>query len=377
MRIELLYFDGCPTYRSAEEDLRKILVEEGVEAEVEMVAVNSDEEARRLRFPGSPTLRIDGRDPFPVSEPSEGRNLACRVYATPEGMKGAPTTAMFREALGSAEEESPERRPLTLGDEEPVELGGVFGVPFRTLLSREVRRFVLVWTQTLLAPLFTSALYILVFGYGLGSRIREAAGVPYLEFILPGLVLMSVITGSYGNTSTSLFDAKRERYIDDVLISPMTPLQIALAYVLGGVVRGLVVGTGTFALAVPLAGLPAEHPLLLLVTALATSVIFASLGVVAGVLATRIDHIFFLTNIVIQPLAFLGGIFYSVETLPDPLRVVTYFNPVFYAIDAFRFAALGVSDVPAYPALAALVVFAVLAFLGTTEMLRRGHNLRY
>jgi ABC-2 type transport system permease protein len=376
MRIELLYFDGCPAYREAEETLREALAAESVDAEIELVAVNSDEDARRISFAGSPTLRIDGRDPFPVPERGEG-GLTCRLYATPEGMKHTPTTAMIREALGSGKEEPSERKPLTPGDEEPVELGGVFGVPFRTLLAREVRRFVLVWTQTLLAPLLTSALYILVFGYGLGSRIREAAGVPYLEFILPGLVLMSVITGSYGNTSTSLFDAKRERYIDDVLISPMTPLQMALAYVLGGVVRGLLVGTGTFALAMPLAGLPAKHPLLLMLTALAASVIFASLGVVAGVLATRIDHIFFLTNIVIQPLAFLGGVFYSVETLPDPLRVVTYFNPVFYAIDAFRFAALGVSDVPAYPALAALMVFAVLAFLGTMEMLRRGHNLRY
>lgn len=284
---------------------------------------------------------------------------------------------MIRKALGAGSEEAPKRKPLTPGDEEPVELGGVFGLPFRTLLVREVRRFVRVWTQTLLAPLLTSALYILVFGYGLGSRIREAAGVPYLEFILPGLVLMSVITAAYGNTSTSLFDAKRDRYIDDVLISPMTPLQMALAYVLGGVVRGLLVGAGTFALAMPLAGLPAKHPLLLMVTAVAASVIFASGGVAAGVLATRIDHIFFLTNLVIQPLAFLGGIFYSVEMLPDPLRVATYCNPIFYAVDAFRFAALGVSDVPPYPALAALMIFAVLAFLGTTEMLRHGHNLRY
>jgi ABC-2 type transport system permease protein len=376
MRIELLYFDGCPTYRSAEEDLRKILAEGGVDAEVEMVAVNSDEEARRLRFAGSPTLRIDGRDPFPFPEMGAG-TFGCRIYATPEGMKGTPTTAMIREALGSAEEESPERKPLTPGDEEPVELGGLLGVLFQTLLSREVRRFMRVWTQTLLTPLLTSALYILVFGYGLGSRIRETAGVPYLEFILPGLVLMSIITAAYGNTSTSLFDAKRDRYIDDVLISPMTPLQMALAYVLGGVARGLLVGAGTFALAIPLAGLPAKHPLLLLVTALAESVIFASLGVVAGVLATRIDHIFFLTNIVIQPLVFVGGVFYSVKMLPDPLRVATYFNPIFYAIDAFRFASLGVSDVPPFPALAALIIFAIVAFLGTTGMLRRGHNLRY
>jgi ABC-2 type transport system permease protein len=234
-----------------------------------------------------------------------------------------------------------------------------------------------VWTQTLLSPLLTSLLYIVVFGYGLGSRIREAAGVPYLEFVLPGVVLMSVITASYGNTSSSLFDAKRERYIDDILISPMTPLQMALAYVLGGTIRGFLVGAATFALAIPLAGLPAEHPLLLVATALAASFFFASAGVVAGILATRIDHIFFMTSIVIQPLAFLGGVFYSVEMLPDPLRVATYLNPIFYAIDVFRFAALGVSDVPAYPALAALAVFAVVTFWATVELLRRGYKLRY
>jgi ABC-2 type transport system permease protein len=264
----------------------------------------------------------------------------------------------LREALGPGSEAPPERKLLTPDDEELVELGGVFGLPFRTLLSREVLRFAKVWTQTLLSPLLTSALYIVVFGHGLGSRIREVDGVPYLPFILPGLVLMSVITGSYGNTSSSLFDAKRERYIDDVLISPMTPLQMALAYVLGGVLRGLLVGAGTFALAVPLAGLPAEHPLLLMSAALAASVVFASVGVVAGVLATRIDHIFFLTTVVIQPLALLGGVFYSVEMLPAPLRVATYLNSIFYAIDAFRFAALGISDVPPYPALAALTIFA-------------------
>jgi ABC-2 type transport system permease protein len=270
-----------------------------------------------------------------------------------------------------------EGKPPTTSVEELKALGGVFGIPFRTLLSREVRRFMKVWTQTLLSPLFTSLLYIMVFGYGLGSRIREVNGIPYLEFVLPGLVLMSIITGSYGNTSSSLFDAKRERYIDDVLVSPMTPLQIALAYVLGGVLRGMLVGMGTFVLAIPLAGLPAEHPLLLIATGLAASVVFACIGIVAGILATRVDHIFFLTSIVIQPLAFMGGVFYSVSMLPAPLRAATYLDPIFYAINTFRFAALGISDIPAYPALAALAVFAVLSFLAATELLRRGYKLRY
>ena len=234
-----------------------------------------------------------------------------------------------------------------------------------------------MWTQTLLAPLLTSVLYIVVFGYGLGSRIREVEGVPYLQYILPGLILLSIITGSYGNTSSSLFDAKRERYIDDVLISPITPFQMTLAYVLGAVLRGMLVGVGTFGLAVPLAGLPAERPLMLLGAGVATSVAFASLGVLAGVLATRIDHIFFLSTIVIQPLTFLGGVFYSAEMLPRPLRAATYSDPIFYAIDSFRFAAVGVSDAPPYPALAALVAFAVIAFLGATELIRRGYKLRY
>jgi len=382
MRVELLYFDGCPGYRKAEQSLKDALSREGIRSEVELVAVNTDEEAGALKFPGSPTVRVDGRDLFPSSAGErEDWRLRCRVYATPEGLKDHPTEEMIRAEL----RRSPVRTPDASsehGGRESVEgedawSSGLFGVPFRTLLSREVNRFLKVWTQTLFAPLLTSTLYVVVFGYGLGSRIREIEGVPYLDFILPGLILLSVITASYGNTSSSLFDAKRERYIDDVLISPMTPLQMVLAYVLGGVLRGMLVGVGTFALAIPLAGLPAQRPLLLLAAGLATSVAFASLGVVSGVLATRIDHIFFLSAIVIQPLTFLGGVFYSAEMLPAPLRIATYLDPIFYAVDAFRYAAVGVSDAPPYPALAGLGVFAVLAFLGTVEILRRGYKLRY
>ncbi len=384
-KVELLYFDGCPGCRKAEQSLKDALSQEGVWSEIELVLVNTDEEAEALKFPGSPTIRMDGQDLFPSSAgEQDGWHLGCRVYATPAGLKDHPTEEMIQAALRrfpvrsqDASGEPGGRKSVEVEDAEDAWSSGLFGVPFRTLLSREINRFLKVWSQTLLSPLLTSALYVIVFGYGLGSRIREIEGVPYLDFILPGLILLSVITASYGNTSTSLFDAKRERYIDDVLISAITPLQMALAYVLGGALRGMLVGVGTFALAIPLAGLQAERPLLLLAAGLATSVAFASFGVVTGVLATRIDHIFFLSTVVLQPLTFLGGVFYSAEMLPAPLRVATYLDPIFYAVDAFRFAAVGVSDVPPYPALASLGVFAVLAFLGTTELLRRGYKLRY
>jgi ABC-2 type transport system permease protein len=248
---------------------------------------------------------------------------------------------------------------------------------FRTLLSREILRFTRVWMQTIVPPLLTSLLYLVVFGVALGTRIREVDGVPYLEYILPGVALMSLITGSHMNSSWSVFDAKRERYIDEVLISPMSDLQIALAYSLGGTLRGLIMGVGVFVVGIPFVGVTVEHPGLLLLIGVLASFSFASLGTMVGALATRIDHISFLTNVVIQPLAFLGGVFYSVEMLPGALRVATLFDPIFYMVDAARYATLRASDLNHYPTLAVVFVLAVLAFTGAWWAINRGPNLRY
>jgi ABC-2 type transport system permease protein len=249
--------------------------------------------------------------------------------------------------------------------------------PFRTLLSREILRFTRIWIQTIVPPLLTSLLYLVVFGVALGSRIREVDGIPYLEYILPGVALMSLITGSHMNSSWSVFDAKRERYIDEVLISPMSDLQIALAYSLGGTLRGLIMGVGVFVVGIPFVGVTVEHPGLLLLIGVMASFTFASLGTMVGALATRIDHISFLTNVVIQPLAFLGGVFYSVEMLPGPLRVATLFDPIFYMVDAARYATLRTSDLNHYPTLVVVFVLAVLAFTGAWWAINRGPNLRY
>ncbi len=249
--------------------------------------------------------------------------------------------------------------------------------PFRTLLSREILRFTRIWVQTLVPPLLTSLLYLVVFGVALGSRIREVDGVPYLEYILPGVALMSLITGSHQNSAWSVFDAKRERYIDEVLTSPMSDLQIALAYSLGGTLRGLIMGLGVFLVGVPFVGVTVEHPVLLLLIGVLSSFTFASLGTMVGALATRVDHISFLTNVVIQPLAFLGGVFYSVEMLPGALRVATLFDPIFHMVDAARYATLRTSDLNPYPTLSVVLLLAALAFGGAWWAINRGSSLRY
>src|SRR3712207_2998180 len=249
--------------------------------------------------------------------------------------------------------------------------------PFRTLLSREILRFTRIWMQTLIPPLLTSLLYLVVFGVALGARIREVDGVPYLEYILPGIALMSVITGSQMNSSWSVYDAKRERYIDEVLISPMSDVQIALAFSLGGTLRGMVMGVGIFAVGAPFVGVSIEHPGLLFLIGLLSSFTFSALGTMVGALATRIDHISFLTNVVIQPLAFLGGVFYSVDMLPSALRIATLFDPIFHMVDAARYAALETSDLNPYPTLAVVFLLAFLSFSGAWWAISRGPNLRY
>src|SRR5215204_3495551 len=248
---------------------------------------------------------------------------------------------------------------------------------FQTLLSREILRFTRVWMQTIVSQLLTSLLYLVVFGIALGGRIKQIEGIPYLDYILPGIALMSLITNSQMNSSWSVFDAKRERYIDEVLISPMSDLQITLAYSLGGMLRGLVMGAGVFVVGAPFVGLHIKHPLMLIIIGLLASFTFSSLGTMVGAVATRIDHISFLTNVVIQPLAFLGGVFYSVEMLPGLLRVATLFDPIFHMVDAARFATLRTSDLTPYPTLGVVFLLATLAFTGAWWAINRGPNLRY
>ena len=247
----------------------------------------------------------------------------------------------------------------------------------KTLLSKEVRRFLRVPGQTVLSPLISTTLYFVVFGYSLAGRVHEVDGHPYLAFIVPGLVFLGIANNAFLNSSSSLFITKIQGTVVDLLAAPLGPAELLFGFIGGGMVRGLLVGLLTWAVAALFTGVSLEHAPAVLFFLLLSSYVFSMLGLLAALWAEKFEQVNFFPTFVMLPLTFLGGVFYSAEMLPAPLRAATYLDPIFYAVDAFRFAAIGVSDAPPYPALGALGIFAVLSFWGTTELLRRGYKLRY
>jgi ABC-2 type transport system permease protein len=213
------------------------------------------------------------------------------------------------------------------------------------LSGREVERVLKLWSQTIAAPILSSALFIVVFGISLGGRIREISGVPYEVFIVPGLIAMSMAQAAYANNSASVFQARFDRYLNDVLAAPMRGWEVNLALNLGGAVRALLIGLGLFLIALPVTGIGVEHPFVLLLSLGLLLTLFCSFGVVVGVYAESWDHTAFVTNLVILPLSFLGGVFYSIDSLPSPWQEISHANPVFFLINAVRYGFLGTSDV--------------------------------
>ena len=198
----------------------------------------------------------------------------------------------------------------------------------------------------MLAPVVSSILFILVFGLSLGSRIKEVSGFHYDVFIVPGLIAMAMAQAAYSNNSSSIFQARSDRYIDDVLAAPMHPWQMNLGLAIGGAFRALLIGAALTALAIPLTGAPVEEPLALFAAIVLLVALFGALGIVVGIYAETFDHHTFVNNIVILPLTFVGGVFYSVELLPSPWEEISHANPIFYLVNAVRYGFLGTSDVP-------------------------------
>jgi ABC-2 type transport system permease protein len=244
------------------------------------------------------------------------------------------------------------------------------------LSSREADRVLKLWSQTIAAPILASFLFIVVFGLSLGGRIRGIGGVDYQVFIVPGLLTMAMAQAAYSNNSSSVFQARADRYINDVLSAPMRPWEVQLGLSVGGIVRALAIGAGLLALALPVTGVPIGHPFELLLAVALVLVLFASLGVIVGVYAETWDQAGFVNNIVILPLSFLGGVFYSVELLPSPWHELSHVNPIFFLINAVRYGFLGTSDVPVGIALAVTAILALACVLWSAAMFRSGKRLK-
>ncbi|MDH5632004.1 MAG: ABC transporter permease [Gammaproteobacteria bacterium] len=249
-----------------------------------------------------------------------------------------------------------------------------FGV--YTLFRKEILRFSKVWLQTIGAPIVTSLLYLLVFGHVLEDRVQVFEGVSYTAFLIPGLMMMSVIQNAFANSSSSLIQSKVTGNIVFILLTPLSHLEMYLAFVAAAVMRGLLVGAGVCVVAVVFIDLPIAHPFLVLVFALAGSAVLGSLGVIAGIWADKFDQLAGFQNFVIMPLSFLSGVFYSIKSLPGFWQQLSHFNPFFYMIDGFRYGFFGVSDVSPWTSLAVVLIVWLALALATLAMLARGYKLR-
>jgi ABC-2 type transport system permease protein len=249
-------------------------------------------------------------------------------------------------------------------------------IRFFSLLRRETNRFWKIKRQTLGAPLLETFLYISIFGAALGSRIKQLHGFDYIVFIVPGLIMMAWAMNAFSNNASSILQQKFQRAIDDQLSSPASPLELLLAFSLGGFLRGMTVSTLTFVAASILVGLPVEHVLVLLPGLFLVGFFFAQLGVLVGVRAEQFDDVSFAQTFVLQPLIFLGGVFYSATLLPQPFETLTKFDPVYYMIGLVRYGFLGYADQSIALSMLFLVVAASALFAVNYRLFSRGYKLR-
>lgn len=248
---------------------------------------------------------------------------------------------------------------------------------FSTLLYKELLRFWKVAFQTVLAPVITAMLYLLIFSHVLEERVQVYPGISYTTFLVPGLIMMSMLQNAFANSSSSLIQSKITGNIVFVLVAPLSYLEFFSAYMLASVIRGLVVGIGVGLVTVWFTELPLLHPVwLIFFTALSTGIL-AALGIVAGMWAEKFDQLAAFQNFLIMPLTFLSGVFYSIHSLPDFWQAASHWNPVFYMIDGFRWGFFGLSDIPPATSLLVVAVCFVAISVFTLLLLKRGYKLRH
>ena len=250
-------------------------------------------------------------------------------------------------------------------------------IAFETIVIKEVRRFMRIWLQTLVPPAITIGLYFVIFGNLVGSRIGEMGGFDYMQFIVPGLIMMSVIQNSYSNVVSSFFSHKFQRSVEELLVAPVPNYIILAGFVVGGMARGLAVGLIVTVMALFFADLQIAHPVITISVILMTSLVFSMAGFINAIFANSFDDISIIPTFVLTPLIYLGGVFYSVQLLPDFGRLVSGVNPIFDMVNAFRFGILGSSDVDVSWAFLILGVFTVVLYAGCIWCLRRSTGLRH
>ena len=249
-------------------------------------------------------------------------------------------------------------------------------IAFTTIVRKEIRRFLRIWMQSLLPPAITMSLYFVIFGTLIGSRIGQMGGFSYMEFVVPGLIMMSVITNAYSNVVSSFFGAKFQRFVEEILVSPMSNATVLWGFVLGGVARGLGVGLIVTMLSLFFTDLNIQHPVVTIAIVVMTSVMFSLAGFINAVFANNFDDVSIVPVFVLTPLTYLGGVFYSIDMLPEFWANVSRLNPMLYIVNAFRYGVLGVSDVNVGFAFAMVFGFTLLAYGVCMTLLSRGTRLR-
>jgi ABC-2 type transport system permease protein len=249
-------------------------------------------------------------------------------------------------------------------------------IGFVTTVRREIVRILRIWGQTILPPVITTTLYFIIFGPILGGRIGDMGGYTYLQYVTPGLIMMAVLTNAYTNVVSSFFGAKFQHFVEEMLVAPMPSSAILWGYAMGGVFRGLLVGVVVAVVSLLFADLPVRHPWITISVAIMTALTFSFAGFVNALVARNFDDVSIVPTFVLTPLTMLGGVFYSVELLPEPWRTVSFANPILYMVNAFRYGILGAADMPITTAYGVLLLFIAAFYLAAHVMLSRGVGIR-
>lgn len=246
----------------------------------------------------------------------------------------------------------------------------------QTIIRREWIRIIRIWVQTLIPPVITMALYFLIFGELVGRQIGKIGNFTYIEFIVPGLIMMSVITNSYNNVVSSFFSSKFQKNIEELLVSPTSPYTIVLGYSFGGVVGGLFVGILVTLTSLFFTNLQFQHPFIIFITVILTSILFSLGGFFNALFAKKFDDVTIIPTFILTPLTYLGGVFYSVKNLPEFWQTISYLNPILYMVNLFRYGFIGISDVNLFFSLGFILILSVLLFLLNVRLMKIGYGIR-